>query len=166
MRSIRQVSTINGLPAHPLLVHVIVVLAPLTALLLILCAVWPAARERLTWLAVALASVNLILTPIVSEAGEWLYGKVEDTELLEVHEHLGETMIYVSIALLVAAILVAAAHVRAGRGKPLSTVLSAVIAVVVILIGVGATAQVFRIGHSGAESVWSDALLPAGGGEG
>ena len=159
-------STISGLPAHPLLVHFIVVLAPLTALLLILCVVWPAARERLTWLAVALASVNLILTPIVSEAGEWLYNNVEDTELVETHEHLGETMIYVSIALLVAAILVAVAHVRATRGNPLSTALSAIIAIVVIVVGLGATAQVFRIGHSGAESVWSDALQPAGSGEG
>ena len=32
------------------LVHFIVVLAPLTALLAILCAVWPAARRRLVWL--------------------------------------------------------------------------------------------------------------------
>lgn len=159
-------STINGLPAHPLLVHFVVVLAPLAAVLLVLCAVWPAARERLVWLTLVLASVNLILTPIVSEAGEWLYSRVEDTELVEVHEHLGETMIYVSIALLAAAILVAVAHVRAKRGKPLSTALSAVIALAVIVIGVGASVQVFRIGHSGAESVWSDALENADAGKG
>ena len=40
-------SLINGLPAHPLLVHFIVVLALLTAALAVLCAVWPAARQRL-----------------------------------------------------------------------------------------------------------------------
>jgi len=34
-------TTIAGLPAHALLVHAIVVLAPLTALLEILCAVGP-----------------------------------------------------------------------------------------------------------------------------
>lgn len=157
---------INGLPAHPMLVHFLVVLTPLTAVLLILCAVWPAARQRLTWLTLVLAGVTLILTPIVSEAGEWLYNRVEDTELVETHEHLGETMIYVSIALMVAAILVAVAHVRSVRGKPLPTVVSAIVAVLVVLIGVGASVQVFRIGHSGAESVWSDALLPAGSGEG
>lgn len=38
---------LNGLPAHPFLVHFIVVLAPLTAVLAILCAIWPAARQRL-----------------------------------------------------------------------------------------------------------------------
>jgi hypothetical protein len=41
------VTTIAGLPAHPLLVHLIVVLAPGTAVLEILCALWPAARRRL-----------------------------------------------------------------------------------------------------------------------
>jgi hypothetical protein len=35
--------TVNGLPAHILLVHAIVVLLPLAALLLVLTAVWPAA---------------------------------------------------------------------------------------------------------------------------
>ncbi|WP_233625292.1 hypothetical protein [Actinoplanes sp. ATCC 53533] len=39
--------TVNGLPAHILLVHAIVVLLPLAALLLVLTAVWPAARRRL-----------------------------------------------------------------------------------------------------------------------
>jgi hypothetical protein len=38
-------TTISGLPAHVLLVHALVVLAPLTALLEILCALWPAARR-------------------------------------------------------------------------------------------------------------------------
>ena len=40
-------STFNGLPLHILLNHFIVVLGPLTAILAILCVVWPAARRRL-----------------------------------------------------------------------------------------------------------------------
>lgn len=148
---------ISGLPAHPLLVHFIVVLAPLTAILAILCALWPAARQRLVWLTVVLAGVNLVLTPIAAEAGEWLEHKVEETAALETHEHLGKTMIYVSIALLVAAVLLAVSHVRAGRGKN-STALSVIVAAVTVVVGVGAVAQVYRIGHSGAESVWGDAL--------
>lgn len=160
-------STFNGLPAHPLLVHFIVVLAPLTAVLAILCALWPAARRRLVWLVLALAAATAVLTPIAAEAGEWLEHRVEETEALEVHEHLGGTMLYFSLALLIAAILLAVLHVRAEKGKPLSTVLSAVVAVFVLVAGVATTVQVLRIGHSGAESVWSDALEPAGaeGGE-
>lgn len=37
-------STFNGLPAHILLNHFVVVLGPLAAILAILCVVWPAAR--------------------------------------------------------------------------------------------------------------------------
>ncbi|MBU3686328.1 MAG: hypothetical protein EBU54_12520 [Mycobacteriaceae bacterium] len=158
-------SMINGLPAHPLLVHFIVVLAPLTAGLAILCAIWPAARQRLVWLVLALASANMVLTPITAEAGEWLYNRVEDSELLEKHEHLGETMIYFSIALLVAAVLLAFVQHRSSRGNS-SKALSLISAVLVIGVGVATSAQVYRIGHSGAESVWSDALEPATGGDG
>ena len=68
-------TTITGIPAHALLVHAIVVLAPLTALLEILCAFWPAARRRLVWLVLALAAVTLVLTPLTTEAGEWLYNQ-------------------------------------------------------------------------------------------
>ena len=40
-------SLVNGLPAHVLLVHFVVVLVPLTALAVVVCAVWP--RPRAGW---------------------------------------------------------------------------------------------------------------------
>jgi hypothetical protein len=145
------VSTFSGLPAHPLLVHFLVVLAPLTAILAILCALWPAARRRFVWLVAALAGVTAVLTPITAEAGEWLE-----------HKHLGKTMIYFAAALLAAAIALVVAHLRAQRGKPLSGVLSAVVAVFVVAASLATAVQVFRIGHSGAEATWGDALSTAG----
>ena len=157
-------STFQGLPLHPMLVHFIVVLAPLTALLAILCAVWPAARRRLVWLVLALAGVTAGLAPLASESGEWLEHQLEHSELIEKHAALGDTMLYFALALLVAAILLVVAHLRAHRDRPLSAALSGVITVFVLLAGVATTVQVFRIGHSGAESVWGDALneAPAG----
>ncbi len=149
-------SIINGLPAHPMLVHFIVVLAPLTAILAILCAVWPAARRRLAWLVLALAGVVAMLTPITAEAGEWLEHKVEETPALETHEHLGKTMIYFALALLVAAVLLVITQVRANREKPLPAALGVVVAVFVLAASVATTAQVYRIGHSGAEATWGD----------
>ena len=157
-------STLDGLPAHALLVHFIVVLAPLTAILAILCAVWPAARERLVWLVLGLAAVTTGLTPLTTESGEWLEHNIEESALVERHAELGDTMVYFALALLVAAILLAVTHLRASRGKALSTALSAVVAVFVVVASGATAAQVFRIGHSGAQSVWSDALetAPAG----
>lgn len=49
---------INGVPAHVLLVHFVVVLAPLTAIFAILCVLWPAARQRLVWPTLVLAAIT------------------------------------------------------------------------------------------------------------
>lgn len=163
--SIRDVSTFSGLPAHPLLVHFVVVLAPLTAILAILCALWPAGRRRFVWLVAALAGVTAVLTPITAEAGEWLYERTPDSPFLETHEHLGETMIYVAIGLVVAAALLVFLHVRTQREKH-SAVLSAIVAAAVVVIGIAAMIQTYRVGDSGARSVWNEVstTAPAEGG--
>ena len=158
-------STFAGLPAHPLFVHFVIVLALLTAVLATLCAVWPAARERLVWLVLALAVATTGLTPLTTDSGEWLEHNIEQSELIEKHAAMGDTMIYFALALLVATILLVVVHVRAGRGRPLSAAISGVIAAFVVLAS-GATAwQVYRIGDSGAHSVWGDALTGASASE-
>jgi hypothetical protein len=153
------VSTFNGLPAHALLVHFIVVLAPLTAVLAIVCAVWPAARRRLVWLVLALSVVTAALTPLTAEAGEWLEHRVGRSPTVHAHTELGGTMLYFALALLVAAVLLAIVHVRAGRGQALSTVLSVIVAVFVVAAGVATIVQVYRIGDSGAKATWGRVAL-------
>ena len=148
-------SVINGLPAHILLVHLIVVLAPLTAVLAIISAVWPAARRRLVWLVLALALVVMVTTPLTTEAGEWLEHKVGESPAVEAHAELGDTMLYFAIALLVAAALLVFLHVRESRGT-VNTVVAVVIAAVVVLASVATTVQVYRIGDSGSRAAWGD----------
>jgi uncharacterized membrane protein len=154
-------STFNGLPIHPMLVHFIVVLAPLTAVLAILCVAWPAARQRLVWLVLALAVLTAGLTPLTTESGEWLEHHIARSELVKKHAELGDTMLYFALALLIAAVLLVIVHWRASRARPLSSALSGVIAAFVVLAGVATTVQVFRIGHSGAESAWSNVVKAA-----
>ncbi|WP_445168796.1 DUF2231 domain-containing protein [Mycolicibacterium sp. Dal123E01] len=150
-------STINGLPAHVLLVHFIVVLAPLTAVLAILCAVWPAARQRLVWLVLGLSVVVAALTPLTTEAGEWLEHRIGRSPLLHAHTELGDTMIYFALALLVAAVLLAVLQVLAGRGQSLSSALAIIVAVFVVVASIATIVQVYRIGDSGAKATWSQA---------
>ncbi|BBY57650.1 DUF2231 domain-containing protein [Mycolicibacterium sarraceniae] len=147
-------SRFNGLPAHVLLVHFIVVLGPLTAALAILCALWPAARQRLVWLVLALSLIVAGLTPLTTEAGEWLEDRVGHSPLLEAHTELGDTMLYFSLALLVAGVLLAVVHLRAGRGQPLPTLLSVAVAAFVVVAGVAMIVQVYRVGDSGAKATW------------
>jgi VanZ family protein len=150
-------STINGLPAHVLLVHFIVVLAPLTAILAITCAVWPAARRRLTWLVLALAVITAILTPLTTDAGEWLEKREGRSPVLHAHTELGDTMLYFSVALVVAAALLAFIHIQELREKSVKPVAQWVIAAVVIIACLATTVQVYRIGDSGAKATWGQA---------
>lgn len=148
-------TTVNGLPAHVLLVHFVVVLAPLTAVLAALCAIWPAARRRLVWLVLALAAACVVLTPLTAEAGEWLTGRVDASRSLQAHVALGDSMIYFSAALLVAAVLLAIIHVRAEGGKALNPIAVVVVSIFVLVAAVSTTVQVYRIGDSGAQAVWA-----------
>jgi hypothetical protein len=145
------VTTISGLPAHVLLVHAVVVLAPLTALLAILCALWPAARRRLVWLVLALAAFTAVLTPITANAGAWLYNQEHGhREILNTHADRGSEMSYFSIALLAVAVLLALVH----RREVLIPV-RVLVAVVAVVVGAATIVQVVRIGDSGARAVWS-----------
>ena len=108
-------TTIGGLPAHILLVHAVVGLVPVTALAVVLVAVWPAARRRLTWAAAGLAAVTLIMVPVTTQAGEWLERRVERTALLRAHTQLGDTMLPWTIALAVLAIAFLARKLLADR---------------------------------------------------
>ena len=148
-------TTINGLPAHALLVHFIVVLAPLTAVLAIACAVSRPARQRLVWLVFALAVVTSVLTPVTTQAGEWLEHRSGRSPLLHAHTELGDTMIYFSLSLVLAALLLAFVHIRETRGQSMNAVAVWGIAVVVVVASVATTVQVYRIGDSGAKSVWA-----------
>jgi hypothetical protein len=149
------VTTIGGIPAHALLVHAIVVLAPLVALLEILCGFWPAARRRLVWLVLVLAAVNLVLTPLTTAAGDWLYNQLGSASpILDTHRERGEWMIYFSAALMVVAIALAIMHWLEGRSDKRRTVATVVVAIVALAVGVSSIVGVVRIGDAGAEAVW------------
>jgi ABC-type uncharacterized transport system permease subunit len=148
-------TTITGIPAHALLVHAIVVLAPLVAVLEILCGFWPAARRRFVWLVVVLAAVNLVLTPLTTQAGEWLYNQQsQPSDILRVHAERGQWMIYFSVGLAVVAIALAVMHWLEGRSDRRRTVATVVVAIAALVVGVSSIVGVVRIGDAGAHAVW------------
>lgn len=147
-------TTFNGLPAHILLVHFVVVLAPLTAILAIICSLWPGARQRLIWLVTVLAVITSVLTPLTTEAGEWLEHREGQTSLLHAHTELGDSMLYFSIALVAAAALLAVLHIRETRSKPVKPVARWVVMAIVIIASTATLVQVYRIGDSGAKATW------------
>jgi hypothetical protein len=148
-------TTITGIPAHALLVHAIVVLAPLTALLEILCALWPAARRRFVWLVLAIAAVTVVLTPLTTSAGDWLFNQqAQPSDILITHANRGQWMILFSAGLLVVAIALAVMHWLEGRSDKRRTVATVVVAILALAVGISSIVGVVRIGDAGAEAVW------------
>ncbi|CAM5702804.1 hypothetical protein [Streptomyces afghaniensis 772] [Streptomyces afghaniensis] len=160
---------INGIPAHVLFVHVVVVLVPLTALCLILCAAWPSAMRRFGIALPILALVSLVSVPLTTQAGEWLERHVDSNALVRKHTELGDQLLPWAVALFVLATAVWWTYRRAAArtpeavestGRAVATVhlpLRVAAATLSLVIGVGAGIQVYRIGDSGAKAAWHDA---------
>lgn len=152
-------NVVNGLPAHVLLVHFMVVLVPLTAVLEIVCALWGAARRRLVWLVLILAAVSMVLTPLTIDAGEWLFNLHKDpSPILREHADRGELMTYFSVALLLVAILLVVLHILESRSDERRVASKAVTALVAIAVGIASMVQIYRVGDAGSQSVWGDEI--------
>ncbi|ODQ84522.1 DUF2231 domain-containing protein [Mycolicibacterium holsaticum] len=151
-----------GLPAHVLFVHFVVTLIPLTAVLEMLCALWPAARQRLVWLVVVLAAATLVLTPLTVKAGEWLYDREQQPgQALQTHAERGAWMIYFSIGLVLVALALAAIHRIEGRSDRRPPAARTAVALIAVAVGISSITAVVLTGDSGARAVWGGELTQA-----
>ncbi|RKT52904.1 DUF2231 domain-containing protein [Saccharothrix australiensis] len=158
--------TIFGLPAHPLLVHAVVVLLPLAAVAAAALAVVPRWRQRYAWplLGVTLLGVGSVLP--AQKAGEQLEARLAnlDNPLIRQHAELGNDLLpfalgfgVVVVALLVAGRLADRERAAAADDTAVPRTwrrISVVVAVLVIAAGAATTVQTVRIGHSGSTAVW------------
>lgn len=153
---------INGLPAHVLLVHAVVVLVPLAALMAVLAAVWPAFRRRAGVAVPVMALVALVCVPLTTSAGEWLARRVPYTPLLHKHTELGDTLLPWMVGVFVVAVATwgitrwldrtAGDGTQSGRWR----LVRIVVAVLALVVATGAVVQTYRIGDSGAHAAWSN----------
>jgi uncharacterized membrane protein len=168
-----------GLPAHPLLVHIPVVLIPLAGLGGIWVALSSKWRAKIGWVVVTIAGVGLVGSWLAIQSGRTFYAALgEGSQTLERHTDLGNTFIWFALALffsLLALVLWDGVQVRkaAREGRqpdrkaiargPIAMALSVLVIAATIASGV----QIFRIGDSGAKSVWQEDVEvfehPAGG---
>ena len=158
---------VNGLPLHALLVHFVVVLIPLTAVAALLVPIWPAARRRLGIVVPLLALVDLILVPIVTEAGEWLQARVPSTPLIQAHAALGKTLLPWVIALFVFTVLQWAWFFFFDRPdsprRPSRVVRRVALVVLIVLaavLAVGTIVEVVLIGEAGSRAIWENSFSP------
>jgi len=189
------VTSILGLPAHPLFAHVPIVLIPL-GLLGAVAMCRPALRARIGWITVGLVVVAGLATQFAISAGESLEDYVRETRLVETHTEMGESIRPWVLAMFVALLVVMVVDRLRARHAPKSSAAGAaeapdaagsgttdpqtqrlrIVGTVALVLGlvfsVGATVTVIRIGHSGAKAVWNDTQqridrgVEVGGGEG
>ncbi len=162
------ITSIRGLPAHPLFAHVPVVLIPLAALGAI-AMLWPSVRDRIGWYVVGMVFVAGIFTQLTIGAGQSLKHYVRQTSLLRQHTHMGENIrpwVLLMFLALAGVMLVArqarqrsaestgdAPRTTGGRRDGL-WIAGVTLAVLSIAFSGVATYWIYRIGDSGAKAVW------------
>jgi len=154
---------VAGLPLHPLVVHAVVVLTPLTALALVLGSVWPAARRRLGIVTPLAALLLAVLVPVTVAAGEALAAVVGAQPAVVAHGDYGRMLLPWVLGMLVVATAQWAwfrwGEPRAStRSARRARAVSIALAVLAVTVAVGSTAMVVLIGDSGARSVWGGIL--------
>ena len=152
--------TIDGLPAHPLLVHAVVVLLPLAAVGTLAVAARPVWRRNFGVPVFLVAFVGLVAVPLTTMTGEQLKTALGGGgPLVVVHEQRAEHLLpyaVVFVALLLATLLLGRRADRAGRagGVRSTSRLATAVAVLAALAGVLVTGLVIWIGDAGATAVW------------
>lgn len=141
--------TVDGVPAHPLIIHIPVMLGPLVGLLCVLMLV-PRWRAFLAPWTAALGVIFAISAIVAVKSGQNFLAVLQLGDAIEEHEHAGELLRTMSIVLAVVLIAFAVAT------RKLDPRLVTVGALVVAVLGVVETAQVVKTGHEGASLVWKD----------
>jgi len=141
---------INGLPAHVLLVHLVVVLLPLTAVAAILVSLWPAAQRKLTFLVPLGAVVGVLAVPVTTHAGNDLAAQLGNPAFIDHHRNLGNLVLPWAAAMAVTTV----AQWLYLRQRAGSTAVRAALSVLVVASAVGTAVIVVLTGDAGARAVW------------
>ncbi len=156
--------TVAGIPAHPLLVHAVVVLLPLLVAVGCGYALVPRLRSRLDWAAVLLAVAVPVSAFLARQSGNALRARLvrnhtistQDLAAVSTHQSYANTTFYVSIALGVLVLVVVGYRLRLARtpeARPVPVLWWALVGLTVVA-GAAGLYYVYRTGDTGAHVVW------------
>jgi hypothetical protein len=175
----RDLLTVAGLPAHPLLVDAVAVLLPLAALCSIGLAVHGGVRRRFGWAVFVLTAVAVAAVPLAQYTGHQLADQLATRgpvdPLVARHAALGGELLPYALGFGVAVVVLLVAGRLADRERAASrrvgsgtesaeagTVsvtwrrIAVLASALVVGIAVVTTVQVVRIGTAGAQAVWQN----------
>ena len=178
--------SINGLPTHPLIVHIPVAMLPLAFLGVAVMCIKRAWYERYRWAVLVVGGIGTLGAILAASTGESLESEVRRTEgaaaIREIHDHaeagdLARTVAIVFFVVLAAWVLVPwyldrrrerqeASSGDVDRAHGGRDVIRTVLMVTTAVLAVMSMATIYRAGHSGATSVWHEQIEsgPSNGG--
>ena len=160
------ITSLGGIPAHPLFAHVPVVLIPLGAAgAVVMC--WPKVRAAIGWWVVGLVAVAGVFCQLTISAGQSLEEYVRESRLLEDHTEIGESirpwvllMFLALLGVMIVDRLVARRPESAATWRKVGLGLT----VASLLLSAMASFTIYRIGHSGAKATWDETTRQIEGG--
>jgi hypothetical protein len=173
---IRITTIYSGLPAHPLFIHVPVVLIPVSVLGALACVARPAWFNRYGILLCLTSIVAMSSIFLAMQAGAALEGALHlqgpTAALIHRHSHAAHILAYVFIVFTAALILTFSAH-RISGGWPTGLALADgvlgskltyhALRVSLVVLALVAAYMVYKVGDLGAKAVWEGRLQAAGG---
>jgi len=143
----------GGLPLHPLVVHLVVVVLPLAALLFIFVVLVKKWRRPFDLIALAGLAIGVVGAVLAKQSGQALSGLVGQPQQ---HADWGSILVYLAALLLVvAAIWVWLTRFHSTEGRSLLTTLAAIVGVA---LAIATIVMTVLVGHTGAEAVWGRTL--------
>ncbi|SDN00707.1 DUF2231 domain-containing protein [Allokutzneria albata] len=166
----QDLTTVDGLPLHPLVVHAVVVLLPLAAVGATLIALRPAWRRRFGWPVLAMTVLGVASVPMATFSGDQLNAAMGGANpLIAEHSALASVLMPLAIGFGVAVlVLVLSGRVSDREPDPTDSrarvwrLASVAAAVLTVVLAVATTVQVVRTGHTGSTAVW-EGRVPTGG---
>jgi hypothetical protein len=178
-------TVINGSPTHALIVHVVVVLLPMSVLASLGLVFVPASRRAFALVTVVIAFVGCIAIPLSFLTGSALRQRVAPSPLIDHHVALAHQLLVIAavFGLSLAGFVLVDLMGRVGRGE-LNQVEAAVVArraglldrssqrnmvnarrvtaVVLVVMSLLTAIAVVRVGDSGAKAAWHGRVSATG----
>ena len=151
-----------GLPAHPLFVHLPLVLVPMAALASVVLAVRPQWRRRSSLALAVVALVAMVATFLAMQSGEAFEPAVRDVVDISTHKSLAQTTRLLVALFFVGTVAVAVLDRMAGDARPWAAKAAQAGIAVTALVSLAGSIWMFRTGHEGARLVWNGVQLTVG----
>lgn len=146
-------ATITSLPAHPLVVHAVVVFAPMSLVLVLVSVLVKRWRPPLQWVLIGSLVITAVGSIIAKSSGDSLAAAIG---LPEQHALWGNYLVTASlIALGITVLWVWCSKV--GLPRVVTGILAGLVVIAAVVLG-GVT---YAAGHSGAEAAWAETFEQA-----